>query len=414
MDAALIASAFGAGLLSFFSPCIVPLLPVYVGLLTTDANSSGLSRTRRVGNTVAFVLGICITFVLLGVGAGALGSVVDSRPLALVCGILIFLFGLYLAGIVSIPALARERRVDLSRIRVRSTLGALLLGIGFSFGWTPCVGPIMGTILALSAEAGSAVAGGLLMFVYGLGMSVPFVAITLASDVALAKVRGLQKHLPALQRIGGILIAVMGIWMIATQIPQATPTASDAPAASSEASSEASSADSPDTSEGGPTAEDLIGAETTEAQDADTSGYSTAWRNVVLTDTDGATHRFSELKGTPVYFEFWGTWCSECVANMDAYAALAREHNDAGDVRVVSVFTPGAYGERDAAGIAEWLAERNADFPVWLDTNQSLGTYLRLRAFPTSVFVNSDGSIAKVRIGVIEHDELEQILASLH
>ena len=322
----------------------------------------------------------------------------------------IVIFGLYLAGIISIPVLARERRADLSRLRVRSTLGALLLGIGFSFGWTPCVGPIMATILALSAETGSAVAGGFLMFVYALGMSVPFVAITLASDVLLDKVRSLQRYLPALKRAGGALIAIMGIWMIVTQFPQMAAPSADQPAASSETASVASS----DALSGAsPTAEDLIGTETTETEDVDASGYSTAWRNVVLADIDGTKHRFSDLKGTPVYFEFWGTWCSECVSNMDAYAAVAREHNDAGDVRVISVFTPNAYGEKDAAGIAQWLAERNADFPVWLDTNQSLGTYLKLRAFPTSVFVNSDGSIAKVRIGVIGYDELEGILASL-
>lgn len=410
MDGALAASAFAAGLLSFFSPCIVPLLPVYVGLLTTDANSEDLSLARRVGNTVAFVLGICITFVLLGMGAGAVGSALDARPLAIVCGILIFIFGLYLAGVISIPVLSRERRVDLSRIRVRSTVGALLLGIGFSFGWTPCVGPIMGTILALSTEAGSALAGGALMFVYGLGMSIPFVVITLASDVALARVRGLQKHLPALKRAGGVLIAIMGIWMIATQFPALASTSAgtaEQPVVASQASEAAGEAS------GGPTAEDLIGTETIATEDVDASGYSTAWRNVVLTDTEGGKHRFSDLKGTPVYFEFWGTWCSECVANMDGYAALAREHNEAGDVQVISVFTPSAYGEKDAAGIAQWLADRGADFPVWLDTKQSLGTYLKLRAFPTSVFVNSDGSIAKVRIGIIPHDELESILASL-
>ncbi len=149
------------------------------------------------------------------------------------------------------------------------------------------------------------------------------------------------------------------------------------------------------------------------AGDADVNAVSSAWKNVVLTDLDGVTHRLSDLKGEPVYFEFWGSWCDSCVADLGQLTEVAAEHAELGDVQVVSVVTPGFYGERDADSFVAWARENNVSVPVWMDTNCSLATHLNVSAFPTSVFVNSEGNIAKIRLGAIERDELEGILATL-
>ena len=396
MDLSLVASAAGAGLLSFFSPCILPLLPVYVGVLTTDASSDTLGLGRRCANTIAFVLGICCVFVTLGAGAGALGSTFDSSYVAIALGILVFIFGLHLAGVIRIPFLNRERRANLSKIQVRGILGAFVLGLAFSFGWTPCVGPILGTILALAAEQGSAAVGAGLLLVYALGLCVPFVVITLAANVALAKLRALHKYLPILQRIGGALIAIMGLWLVFSQVSAL---------GVQQRANEASQQDNQTAS-----VNDARGAS---AGDASTEGLSGAWKNVVLTDLDGNKHRLSDLKGTPVYFEFWGSWCDSCVADLGQLHEVHAAHAAVGDVTVVSVVTPGFYGEREQDDFVAWARDNGVEVPVWMDVNCSLATHLNVSAFPTSVFVNSAGDIAKIRLGAIDRDELESLLAEL-
>lgn len=396
MDLSLVASAAGAGLLSFFSPCILPLLPVYVGVLTTDASSDTLGLGRRCANTIAFVLGICCVFVTLGAGAGALGSTFDSSYVAIALGILVFIFGLHLAGVIRIPFLNRERRANLSKIQVRGILGAFVLGLAFSFGWTPCVGPILGTILALAAEQGSAAVGAGLLLVYALGLCVPFVIITLAANVALAKLRALHKYLPILQRIGGALIAIMGLWLVFSQVSAL---------GVQQRANEASQQDNQTAS-----VNDARGAS---AGDASTEGLSGAWKNVVLTDLDGNKHRLSDLKGTPVYFEFWGSWCDSCVADLGQLHEVHAAHAAVGDVTVVSVVTPGFYGEREQDDFVAWARDNGVEVPVWMDVNCSLATHLNVSAFPTSVFVNSAGDIAKIRLGAIDRDELESLLAEL-
>ncbi len=397
MDIGLVASAALAGLLSFFSPCIVPLLPVYAGILTTDANSDKLSPVGRCANVVAFVLGICCVFVSLGAGAGALGQTLSNPYVAIALGLVVIALGLHLAGVLNIPFLNREKRANLGKIRVSGALSAFVLGLAFSFGWTPCVGPILGTILALAAEQGSAAIGAGLLLVYALGLCVPFVVITLAANALLSRLRTVHKYLPAIQKAGGALIAIMGLWLVFSQVNTLV-VQHNANEASQQDNAAAVSANN---------------ARGVSAGDADVNAVSSAWKNVVLTDLDGVTHRLSDLKGEPVYFEFWGSWCDSCVADLGQLTEVAAEHAELGDVQVVSVVTPGFYGERDADSFVAWARENNVSVPVWMDTNCSLATHLNVSAFPTSVFVNSEGNIAKIRLGAIERDELEGILATL-
>lgn len=122
------ASAAAAGLLSFFSPCVLPLLPVYVGILTTDAGES-MSLGKRVANTVAFVLGISFVFVMLGLGAASFGAVTSNPYVNIALGLLIFVFGLYLAGVLRIPFLMRERRANMTNIKVKGIASAFVLGL---------------------------------------------------------------------------------------------------------------------------------------------------------------------------------------------------------------------------------------------------------------------------------------------
>lgn len=393
MAAGVLVSALLAGLLSFFSPCVLPLIPVYVGMLAGDAEAAarGVSgranRLRLLANALAFVLGISFVFVALGIGAGLLGSLLNNAYLTCALGLLVFVFGLQTAGLIHIPLLERQVKAEVKGPRKGKVATSFLLGLAFSFGWTPCVGPILGTILALAADQGGVAASAGLLLVYSLGLCVPFLVIALASDLLLKRVRKLNRFLPAIQRAGGALIAVMGLWMVFSQVGALVganrPTVTD------------------------------VNLTEVKAGDADVSGVSSAWKNVVLTDLSGEKHRLSELKGTPVYLEFWGSWCSSCVQDLDQMQEVWREHEQAGDVLVTSVVVPGFYGERSVDEFLAWAEQEGVEAPVYMDTNGSLSAYLGVAAFPTSVFINSDGTIARIRVGAIERDELERLLAEL-
>ncbi len=393
MAAGILVSALLAGLLSFFSPCVLPLIPVYVGMLAGDATAAaqGVSgranRLRLLANALAFVLGISFVFVALGIGAGLLGSLLNNAYLTCALGLVVFVFGLQTAGLIHIPLLDRQLKAEVTGPRKGRVATSFLLGLAFSFGWTPCVGPILGTILALAADQGSVAASAGLLLVYSLGLCVPFLVIALASDLLLKRVRRLNRFLPAIQRAGGVLIAVMGLWMVFSQVGALL-----------------------STNRTGVTDVNLTEVK---AGDADLSGVSSAWKNVVLTDLAGEKHRLSDLKGTPVYLEFWGSWCSSCVQDLDQMQEVWREHEQAGDVFVTSVVTPGFYGERSVEEFLEWAEQEGIEAPVYMDTNGSLSAYLGVAAFPTSVFINSDGTIDRIRVGAIERDELEQLLAEL-
>lgn len=382
MEIGIVGAAFAAGLLSFFSPCILPLLPVYIGLLTTDAGNEQLGVKCRAANTVAFVLGISAAFFLLGLGAGALGGLLSNSYVAIACGLVIFMFGLFLAGIVKIPFLQREKRFDTGKLNAGGVGGAFLLGFGFSFGWTPCIGPVLGSILALASQQGTAVAGAALTLVYSLGLCVPFLVITLASNALLGKVRAINKYLPAIQRVGGALIALVGLWMVFTQVHELV---------------EGAGSDT---------------AQTTGALEQQV-GEDDAWRSIALTDIDGQAHTLAEWEGRPLYVKLWGSWCPSCMAEIDDFADIASKHNAQGDVSVVSIAAPGHFGEMSEEDFVEWCHSQGFEFPILMDAKAEMNGLFGIAGYPTSIFADANGKVLLVRTGAIEREELEAMLDQL-
>ncbi len=207
-----------AGLLSFFSPCVVPLLPVYLSAFSASAageETSAFRRRLRVAlKSFLFVAGISVCFIILGFGAGALGAVIDSTVFMFAMGLVVIVLGLHQTGIVHIKWLYRQKKVELKRARNRDYFGAFLLGLTFSFGWTPCIGPVLGAIMGLSAVSSRPFYGGFLMAVYSLGFFVPFMILALFSDLLLTKIKALNKYLDRIKIAGGIIIILMGILLM--------------------------------------------------------------------------------------------------------------------------------------------------------------------------------------------------------
>jgi cytochrome c-type biogenesis protein len=214
-----ISAALIAGLLSFLSPCILPLVPVYLGYMTgTAAQNLGASRRlTTVLHALCFVAGFGLVFVLLGLAAGALGNVLfPLMPyFTRIGGLVLIVFGLHLMGAFSIPWLNVERRLELRGQRRRHYGSSFLVGVIFAAGWTPCIGPVLAAILILAADTQTAVQGALLLLVYAAGLGIPFLIAAGLIDLALPVLKRISRHGRAISLIGGGLLIIMGILLLA-------------------------------------------------------------------------------------------------------------------------------------------------------------------------------------------------------
>lgn len=211
--------AFAAGLLSFLSPCVLPLVPSYIGFLT-GMTLPELTGRRRVAlaHALLFIAGFSLVFVLLGASATALGSALKYYQtwIARVGGVLVILFGLVCLGVVKLGLLEQDRRLQLQHKPV-GYLGSALVGVAFGAGWTPCIGPVLGAILSLAATTDSVARGMLLLGVYSAGLAVPFLLAAVAVDSFLDWFQRFRRFLPWVMRVSGVLLIFVGLLMATGQ-----------------------------------------------------------------------------------------------------------------------------------------------------------------------------------------------------
>lgn len=211
-----LALAFGAGLLSFVSPCVLPLIPSYLTFVT-GVGVDDLSTQRRAALTHAllFVLGFTLIFVALGASATVLGRLLLAYRVWItrVGGALIVLFGLYLLGMVRVAAFDRERRVHLANKPV-GYLGSVFVGIAFGAGWTPCLGPILGAILTYTAATADLSRGLPLLLAYSLGLALPFLAAAVAVERFILTVARIRPLLARVSQVSGVLLIIVGVLMM--------------------------------------------------------------------------------------------------------------------------------------------------------------------------------------------------------
>jgi cytochrome c-type biogenesis protein len=205
-----------AGLVSFFSPCVVPLLPGYLSYATGLGAAEVLEGTRRRGRMLAgtslFVLGIAAVFVATGTLVGSLGANLlrYADPVSRVLGVVIIALGLVFAGVLRLG----QRELRISRIPAVGVAAAPLLGVVFALGWTPCIGPTLGVVYSLAFNEATALRGGLLAFVFALGLGIPFVLAGLLYTRMARAVGLLRRHQLALLRVGGVLMVVVGLLLV--------------------------------------------------------------------------------------------------------------------------------------------------------------------------------------------------------
>ena len=218
-------AAFIGGFLSFISPCVLPLIPGYLSFVSglsmeefRSGQASASTRGRLLASSLAFVAGFSLVFIALGASASAIGEFLMSRLplLGKIAGILIIIFGLHTMGVFRLAFLDTEKRVHTER-KPAGLLGALLVGVAFAFGWTPCIGPILGGILVLAGRKETITEGVALLAVYSAGLGIPFLLTSLAVNQFFGASARIRKHYHAIEVTSGVLLIVIGVLIFTNQ-----------------------------------------------------------------------------------------------------------------------------------------------------------------------------------------------------
>lgn len=395
-------TVFLQGALSFFSPCVLPLVPLYVSYLAGGAavvDENGVRRYPRgriFFNTLFFVAGISFAFFLLGLGLSALGTFFHDYQVwfARASGVIILLFGLYQLGLGRrTMLLEQEHRLPfrLDKLAMNPAV-ALVMGFTFSFAWTPCVGPTLSSVLLMASSGSSAAAGFLLIGVYTLGFVLPFLAVGLFTGTVLDFFKAHQNVVRYTVKLGAVLLIVMGI----LTLTGATGTISADLAAVSGTTQEEPAAEQEDT---------------TGAQEESGEIPVVPAPDFTLTDQYGETHTLSDYQGQTVFLNFWATWCGPCKMEMPDIQALYEDWDEnAGDLVVLGVAGPNIGQEGSAEDIAAFLEENGYTYPVVMDDTGALFYQYGISAYPTTFMIDPEGNVFGYVQGAVSREIMDDII----
>ncbi|NLL77350.1 MAG: redoxin domain-containing protein [Clostridiales bacterium] len=415
------ATVFIQGLISFFSPCVLPLIPLYIGYLsggakTADADGNIRYKQSKVMlNTLFFVFGISFSFFLLGLGFTAIGRFFQNYQtwITRIGGILIALFGLSQLGIFGSSGMGKEHHFRFQPDSLAmNPLTALVFGFTFSFAWTPCVGPALASVLIMAASSASSTTGFVLIGVYTLGFVLPFMGVGIFTGTLLDFFKKHRQVVKYTTKAGGVLMILIGIMMFtgwmngfssylsgtANSSPQNSISAPATDAAAEDSNNNDSNVNNNDTD---------VNNSSADSADVD----SVAAPEFTLTDQYGNTHTLSDYKGKTVFLNFWATWCPPCRAEMPEIQEIYGEYGEnAGDVIVLGIASPDVGREGSAEDIAAFLEENNYTYPVAMDTGGEMASAYGINAYPTTFMIDKDGNVFGYVSGQLTKDIMKSII----
>lgn len=423
-------TVFIQGLLSFFSPCILPLVPLYIsylagGMYRTDENGKvSYPRKKVLIHTLFFILGIGFAFILLGLGFTAIGRFFSGNKVwfTRIGGLIMIGFGLYQLGFFGkSQSMEQTRRLPFSvEGKTFGPLMALLLGFTFSFAWTPCVGPVLASVLLMASSASTATAGFALIGVYMAGFVLPFLVVGIFAGAALDLFNRKRQVIQYTVKIGGILLILMGVmtmtgWMngltgyLSSFGLGGTGSAASGETAGTEQSGENAEASMPET------AGAKQSAGSTEESDAD-GKQTVAAPDFTLTDQFGNTHTLSEYKGKTVFLNFWATWCGPCRMEMPYIQQIYEDYgSNSGDVIILGVANPKTEERPNNSDVTQeeveaFLSENGYTYPVAMDLDGSIFAAYGIQAFPTTFMIDTEGNVYGYVAGSLSEDMIRNII----
>ena len=412
-------TVFLQGILSFFSPCVLPLVPLYIGYLAGGAKTieeDGTIRYQRkkvMLNTLFFVIGVSFAFFLMGFAFTAAGRFFSGNRALFVRigGVLIILFGLYQMGLFGSRVLSKEHRIPLRLDRMAmNPFVALLFGFTFSFAWTPCVGPALSSVLVMASSANTAAVGFALIGVYTIGFVLPFLAVGLFTGTLLDFFKKHQRVVKYTVKVGGALMILMGIMMLTGWMNGVSGYLSGiggvegGSTASSQSASSSSGASSSSASESSQTA----------VASSEEAKYPAP--DFTLTDQDGVRHKLSDYRGKTVFLNFWATWCGPCQQEMPDIEALYQKHgNNQNDLVVLGIANPrteeSPYNQDGTIEeVSKFLAEHGYTYPVVMDTTGDIFRTYGVSAFPTTFMIDTEGNLFGYIQGTLTADMMDSIV----
>ena len=387
--------AFLAGILSFLSPCVLPLVPGYLSLMSgvsidrlKEGGSASKARSAVIFNSLAFNAGLSVIFLALGATAGLVGATILSNVwVRIIGGVIIIAFGLQLIGLLKISALYKDTRF-FSDDKPRGMAGSFTLGIAFAAGWTPCIGPILGGIIGLAATSGGWRSGLLLSAFYSAGLSIPFLLTGLGINQFLGFYGKFRRHLHKVEVVSGVILIVVGL-LVASGFSTLL--------ASSTLASIL------------PNAESWLkvnpGAPVTTVAPENRAAFPQA-PDVQLKTLDGKTFQLAELRGRVVLLNFWATWCIPCRSEIPE---LNNMHRDL-EARGLSVVGVSTYD--GAEGVRNFWKDIKQDYPVLLG-DQNVESTFAVSALPTTFILDREGRIRAKIIGERRRESFEAAVKPL-